>query len=113
MLVTESIKKMFTEHVRTLTSFADLSSLANTQAEEVFVTRVLEERNFWSAAQYMMDMKQEISEETSFLKQVNLFLHRLYPLVESPENLKIISTLCSDPALYDRIPDLLQCFCMC
>ena len=49
---------------------------------------------------------QEIS-ETSFLKQVNLFLHRLCPL--SPENLKIISTFCSDPALYDRIPDLLQC----
>ena len=68
-------KKRLTEHVRMLTSFADLSSLANTQAEEVFVTRVLEERNFWSAAQYMMDMKQEISEEISFLKQVNLFLH--------------------------------------
>ena len=49
-----------TEHVRTLTSFADLSSLhvANTQVEEVFLTGVLEERNFWSAAQYMMDMKQ-------------------------------------------------------
>ena len=49
----------------------------------------------------MMDMKQEIS-ETSFLKQVNLFLQSLYPLVkvESPENLKIISTFCSDPALY-------------
>ena len=58
----------------------------------------------------MMDMKQNIS-ETSFLKQVNLFLHRLYPLVkdESPEHLKIISTFCTDPALYDRIPDLLQC----
>ena len=42
-----------------------------TQAEEVFVTRALEERNFWSAAQYIMDMKQEIS-GTSFLKQVNL-----------------------------------------
>ena len=74
----------------------------------VFVTRVLEERNFWSAAQYMMDMKQEIS-EVSVLKQVNLLLHRLYPLVESSENLKIISMFCSDPALYGRIPDLLQC----
>ena len=42
-----------------------------TQAEEVFVTRALEERNFWSAAQYIMDMKHGIS-ETSFLKQVNL-----------------------------------------
>ena len=105
-------KKKFTEHVQTLTSFADLSSLANTQAEEFFVTRVLEERKSWSAAQYMMDMKQETS-ETSSLKQVNLFLHRLYPLVESPENLKIISSFCSDPTLYDRIPDLLQCFCMC
>ena len=87
--------------VRALTSFADLSSLANTQAEEVFVTRVLEETNFWSAAQYMMDMKQEMS-ETSFLKQVNLFLNRLYPAVKvgSPQNLKLISTFCSDPALY-------------
>ena len=58
----------------------------------------------------MMDMKQKIS-ETSFLKQVNLFLHRLCQLVrvESPENLKIISTFCSDPALYERILDLLQC----
>ena len=58
----------------------------------------------------MMDMKQKIS-ETSFLKQVNLFLHRLCPLVkvESPENWKIISTFCSDPALYERILDLLQC----
>ena len=37
---------MFTEHVRTLTSFADLSSLANTQADEVFVTRVLEKKKF-------------------------------------------------------------------
>ena len=46
--------KRLTEHVQTLTSFADLSSPANLQAEEVFVTRVLEERNFWSAAQYMM-----------------------------------------------------------
>ena len=52
-----------------LTSFDDLNSLANTQAEEVFVTRVLEERKFLSAAQYMTDMKKEIS-ETSFLKQV-------------------------------------------
>ena len=108
MLATESMKKRLTEHVRMLTNFADLSSLANTQVEEVFVTRVLEERNFWSAAQYMMDMKQEIS-ETSVLKQVNLLLHRLYPLVESPENLKIISIFCSDPTLYGRIPDLLQC----
>ena len=95
-------KKRLTEHVWS----ADAnklcwSSLANTQAEEVFVTRVLEETNFWSAAQYMMDMKKEIP-ETSFLKQVNLFLHRRYPLVkdESPENLKINSTFCSDPALY-------------
>ena len=30
-------------------------------------------------------------------------------LDESPENLKIISTFCSDPALYGRIPGLLQC----
>ena len=51
------------------------------QTEEVFVTRILEERNFWSAAQHMMDMKQEIC-ETPFLKQVNLFLHRLYQLVK-------------------------------
>ena len=29
--------------------------------------------------------------------------------VESPENLKIISAFCSDPALYERILDLLQC----
>ena len=29
--------------------------------------------------------------------------------VESAENLKIIGTFCSDPALYDWIPDLLQC----
>ena len=41
-----------TEHVQTLTSFADLSSLANTQVEGLFVTRVLDKRNFWSAAQY-------------------------------------------------------------
>ena len=56
----------------------------------------------------MMDMKHEIS-ETSVLKQVNLFLHRLISLVESPENLKIINTFCSDPTLYGRIADLLQC----
>ena len=43
-------------HVRRFTTFADLSSLANTQAEKVFVTRVLEERNFWFAVQYMMEM---------------------------------------------------------
>ena len=50
-----------------------------------------------------MNMEQEIS-ETLFLKQVNLFLHRLYTLVkvESPGNFKIISTFCSDPALYQR-----------
>ena len=55
-------------------------------------------------------MKQDIS-ETSFLKQVHQFLHRLCQLVkvESPENLKIISIFCLDTVLYDRIPDLLQC----
>ena len=46
-------------------------------------------KNFWSAAQYMMDMKQEIS-ETSFLKQVNLFLHRLCPLRSSVRSVQIL-----------------------
>ena len=42
LLVTESMKKKrFTEHMRTLTNFADSSFLANMQAEEVFATRVL------------------------------------------------------------------------
>ena len=47
-----------------------------------------------------MNFKQEIS-ETSFLKQVNIFLHRLYPPPkdESHENLKIAGMFCSDPAL--------------
>ena len=45
-----------------------------------------------------MYMNQEIS-ETSFLKQDNLFLQVL-------ETWKIIITFCSDPALYDKIPDL-------
>ena len=73
LLATWVHEKRLTEHVWTLTSFADLSSLANLQAEEVFVTRVLEERNFWFAAKYMVDMEQEEISETSFLRQVNIF----------------------------------------
>ena len=37
---------------RHLSQSYNRGSLANTQVEGLFVTRVLEERNFWSAAQY-------------------------------------------------------------
>ena len=97
-----------TEHVRTLTSFADLSSLANTLTRGSLCNQGIGKKEFLVCS--------SIHEaETSFLKQVNPFLHRLCLLLtdESPENLKIIGMFCSDPALYERIPDLLQCNCMC
>jgi hypothetical protein len=110
-LLSNEDEMQLTEHVRTLTSYTDLANIASTHEEELFVTRVLDQKHFWDASQFMVHLDDDLN-ETAFLKQVKTFLHRVYPFMKAeatPDNKGIIGTFCKDPTLYDTIPDFLHC----
>lgn len=110
-LLSDNDEQQLAENVRTLTSYTDLANLANSVGKELFVTRVLDQRSFWDACSYIVNLEVE---ERTITQQAKTFLHRLYPMIKSKSESHlsdklIIQEFCQDQAMYDGIPDYMHC----
>jgi len=114
-LLSDEEEQELTNNVRNLTSYMDLVELANKYGEELFVTRILDQRNIWDSCSALVSL--EVDERT-ITKQAKVFMHRLHPIIKSKKSQLsdkgIIHKFCKDSTLYDGIPDFIHCIlCAC